>query len=214
MSNREANLERISSLIEAMRRDSVDAVIDEDGKLKLEGTHADVWSNIIEKDRSLITNFVSGLPLDCSVTSPTDRIRRLMATYGIKDSWSSKELNSAKIDTKYLVKDCLVANQHCVLAGPSKSMKTSTAIDLALSLSHPSMFLGKFWVPAPQRVLFLSAESGEGAIQETARRVASSKGFSLEDDTGVSWNFWFPGQRTLSNCKYLIISSIKRVQRC
>lgn len=137
------------------------------------------------------------------MSSPTDRMLRLMATYGIKDSWSSKELHNAKIDTKYLVSDCLVANQHCVLAGPSKSMKTSTAIDLALSLTRPSKFLGKFWVPDPQRVLFLSAESGEGAIQETARRVALAKGFLLEDDTGVFWNFWVPRAKNAEQLQIL-----------
>lgn len=120
------------------------------------------------------------------------RIAKLMEVYHIEPAWSSQQLDAADIRLEYLVDDILVKGQPAEIAGASKTMKTSLAIDLTLSLARPAKFLDRFWVPKPQKVLFLSAESGEATIQETARRVARSKGFTLSSDENVTWGFWVP----------------------
>ena len=124
--------------------------------------------------------------------SEATRIAGLMETYHIEPPWSSRKLDEADINTEYLIEKVLVKGQQAVIAGASKSMKTSVAVDLALSLAKSSKFLGKFSVPESQKVLFLSAESGEATIQETARRVAFTKGFTLAQDTNITWGFWVP----------------------
>ncbi len=195
---------KFRSLREVMDRDGVSLQIGPAG-LQIEGENAHCWWPIIDSDLELMERELKGLPLDEPSTDimSVASIRLLMETYGVEDSWTSKQLNDANIGTEYLIEGCLAADQHCVIAGPSKSMKTSISIDLALSLAHPTQFLGHFWVPRRQNVLFLSAESGQGTIQETARRVASSKGFSLDGVNGVFWNFWVPRARNAEQLQIL-----------
>jgi hypothetical protein len=52
-------------------------------------------------------------------------------------------------------------------------------------------------------VLFLSAESGEGTIQETARRICDSKGIRLADVSNVAWGFWVPRARNAEQLQVL-----------
>jgi hypothetical protein len=120
-----------------------------------------------------------------------------MKDFGIEAPLSSRELHETAFSNRYIVADVIAEGQPLVLAGASKAMKTSIAIDLALSLAGPNKFLGRFWVPERKRVLFLSAESGAATIQETARRVYKSKDSETElsDETEIAWGFWVPKAR-------------------
>ena len=129
---------RIGATVEAMRRDGVELRSIAYGPPYLSGANAELWGPIVEPDTELIERFINGVPFDDPPDAiSADEIRKLMETYGVKPSMSSRDLHAAKIETKYLVDNCLVAGQHCVVAGPSKTMKTSIAIDLALSLALP-----------------------------------------------------------------------------
>lgn len=81
----------------------------------------------------------------------------------------------------YLIYNLLVAGQPCIVAGPKKSLKTGALIDMSISLASGAPCLNNFAVPMPRSVLLMTGESGEGTIQETARRIAISKGLDLSD---------------------------------
>ena len=64
---------------------------------------------------------------------------------------TSAELDAADLHTDYYVDEILAAGQPCVIAASKKSLKTTIAIDLTLSLASGAMFLGKFWFPHRDR---------------------------------------------------------------
>lgn len=92
---------------------------------------------------------------------------------------------------RYLVRNILVAGQPAVIGGRSKTLKTSIAIDLFVSLASGTPFLGEFPTGDPCRVGFWSGESGLWTIRETALRIAKSRGVSLPE-LPIHWGFALP----------------------
>lgn len=103
----------------------------------------------------------------------------------------SSEFASTFYPQDYIVDGILCSKQNCIVAARSKSMKTTTAIDLAISVASATPFLGKFNVKTPRRVAFVSGESGEKTIQETSNRICASKGKSLAS-LNIKWGFNLP----------------------
>ena len=96
-----------------------------------------------------------------------------------------------KID--WLIPGVFVERQPMVIAGPSKGMKTSVALDAAISLASGTAFLGKFPLHRRRRVAMVSGESGEAVLKETGLRQARAKGIepaSLRDH--LIWSFKLP----------------------
>ena len=93
---------------------------------------------------------------------------------------------------EWLVERCLVPDQPCVIGGPKKALKTTIALDLAISLGTGTRFLTQFRVPERRRVAVLSGESGRAALQDTARRICAAKGVPFDRKCGVSWSFRLP----------------------
>jgi replicative DNA helicase len=98
----------------------------------------------------------------------------------------------AKYSRGWLIKRILVRGQPGVLGGAKKTLKTSLAIDMAVSLGTGTPFLGRFPVPEQVRVAVFSGESGEATVQETARRGAEARKVKLDDDCDVLWSFDLP----------------------
>jgi hypothetical protein len=95
---------------------------------------------------------------------------------------SCADLVSAQFDIRFLVEGIVAAGQPLVIAGPQKALKTSIALDMAFSLATAGHFLGRFKVPEPVAVAFLSGESGLPTLAETVRRIARAAG---HDPAGV-----------------------------
>ncbi len=108
------------------------------------------------------------------------------------DGITSRELNENDYELSYLIDGLLVRGQPGIIAGPKKTLKTNISIDLALSLSHAGLFLGRFNVSEAVRVGVMSGESGAATIQETARRISKAKNWSLECFENVVWCFDVP----------------------
>ncbi|MCX7428772.1 MAG: AAA family ATPase [Planctomycetia bacterium] len=104
--------------------------------------------------------------------------------------FTGKQLLGLDLSTDYLVYGVLAKGQPCVVGGRSKSLKTSIAIDLVLSLGSGTRFLGQFHAECVN-CGFWSGESGAATIRETAKRVAEAKGVDLRN-ASVVWSFELP----------------------
>jgi hypothetical protein len=93
----------------------------------------------------------------------------------------------------WLVQRLLVRGMPGVMGAPKKTLKTSIMVDLAVSLASGRDFLGHWKVYRPVRVAMLSGESGQFALQDTARRVCRAKGIDLADlQDMLLWMFELP----------------------
>src|SRR4051794_20840473 len=81
---------------------------------------------------------------------------------------TSADFAEADYSHKWLVRQVLVGGQPGVIGGPKKSLKTSIAVDAAVSVGTGTPFLGRFPVPRKQRVAFLSGESGPATLKDIA----------------------------------------------
>lgn len=91
-----------------------------------------------------------------------------------------RDVMSQKIEVEYLIENFMTRLQPMVIGGAAKTLKTSTTIDIVLSLASGTKCLNKFDVNGKYKVLLLSAESGLGTLQEKFKAAIRAKG--VEDD--------------------------------
>jgi hypothetical protein len=103
----------------------------------------------------------------------------------------SAKFAAAKHKLRWLIDDLLLSDQPVVIGGPKKTLKTSVAVDLAVSLGTATPFLGSFAVPTKVCVAFISGEGGEAVIRTTAERICRAKDLALSD-CAVHWSFRLP----------------------
>lgn len=104
---------------------------------------------------------------------------------------TSEEFFAEEYTTDYLVDGILTAGEPAIIGGASKSLKTSLAIDLAISLATTKPFVGRFPVTRRSKVGLISGESGKRTIQTTAKRVCKDKDL-IASSTGIVWEFEVP----------------------
>jgi hypothetical protein len=97
-------------------------------------------------------------------------------------------LAEMNLQTTYLIPGVLAEAEHCILGGPKKTLKTSIACDLAISLSTATPFLGHWYVPAKARTVLMSGECGLAIIARYMERVVRARGIppDLFDDWEVT----------------------------
>ena len=98
-----------------------------------------------------------------------------------------RRAHSGQYETRYLVRGILAAGQPGGIFGAFKTLKTSLAADLLISIASGTPFLGRFPVPQPGRVLFLSGESGLPALQSIARRICAERACRWKNSTILSF---------------------------
>lgn len=103
----------------------------------------------------------------------------------------SKELATSDFRIEYLVDNVIPVGEPGLIAGRSKSLKTTIAIDLATSVTSGLPFLGRFPVKRRGRAAIFSAESGAAVMKETALRICRSKEVEL-DELELGWSFESP----------------------
>ena len=90
------------------------------------------------------------------------------------------ELLAKDVTRDYLIENMLVRHEPMIIGGASKTLKTTIALDMAVSITTQTPFMEKFAVPHLRRVMFLSGESGEATLQESLRLIAAQKGLTNE----------------------------------
>lgn len=80
----------------------------------------------------------------------------------------------------WLVERVTVRDQPVVIGGPYKTLKTSMALDLAVSLATGTKFLNTFGVPRAGKVALFSGDPWQ-AINETVRRICLAKDYDPEE---------------------------------
>lgn len=90
----------------------------------------------------------------------------------------------------FLIDGLVVAGEPLILGGPSKTLKTSILVDIAVSLANGVPALGFFEVEEAQPVILVSGESGGATLQKTAVRVRAARG--VEACKNLHWGLRLP----------------------
>jgi hypothetical protein len=131
-------------------------------------------------------------PLEEQVCTLTEQVKDTENPLLCTSDVFFNDLAQAEPERTWLVDNILVADEVALWAGPRKTLKTSIAVDLALSLATGKPFLDRFTVPQAVRVMFLSGESGRSTIRETALRIAAHKGIADVSALEVLWGSHLP----------------------
>ena len=92
-----------------------------------------------------------------------------------------KEWIENRKETDWLVDKLWVAGQPGLIAGEEKTLKTFTALELAIALQSGEPFLGQFDIKRKCNVAMMSGESGLDTLTETAARICKAKGVAYPD---------------------------------
>lgn len=93
-----------------------------------------------------------------------------------------KDFLAKDFPQNFLIKGCLLEGQSAVIGGGLKTLKTCMSMEAAVSLMSGSPFLSRF-PSEKRRVTFMSGESGERTLQETANRIILAKGIQPDSYT-------------------------------
>ena len=109
---------------------------------------------------------------------------------GPKFTWiTASELSQQDFVEDWIIEKIMVAIQPFMIIGGDKTCKTSTAVDMALSIATETDYLGKFKVPRKRNVLMLTSESGVQAVKNILLRAATARGLRLEEIDNLFLSF-------------------------
>lgn len=106
---------------------------------------------------------------------------------------TDEQFASGDFRPDWFIKNVLTKGEPCGIGAPMKALKTSTSIDMAISLATATPFLGTFDVPHPATVAIVSGESGKPTLQKVRERVLNAKGYGHDFRTErLHWRFDTP----------------------
>ena len=109
----------------------------------------------------------------------------------------------------WLVPDVFPAGELAVIGGPSKSFKTSIAIDLAVSLATGTRFLNAFPVTGARSVWVISGEVGQHALKDQVGRVAAARRLAPAALGHLAWATAVPALHQMAD-----VAAVAEYVRC
>ncbi|HCO24414.1 MAG TPA: hypothetical protein DIT97_15755, partial [Gimesia maris] len=107
-----------------------------------------------------------------------------------KFEWmTAGELSQQEFIEDWVIEKIMIAVQPFMIIGGDKTCKTSTAIDMALSIATKTDYLGKFKVPRRRPTAMLTSESGIQAVKKILLRAANARGINLSDVDNLFLSF-------------------------
>lgn len=105
----------------------------------------------------------------------------------------SEQLADTDYEIKYLIDAVVPLGEPGCIAARSKTLKTTIAIDMAVSVASGKKFLDYFDVLEEGNVAVVSGESGLATLKETAGRICNVKGLKLRDlGRRITWSTEVP----------------------
>lgn len=106
--------------------------------------------------------------------------------------YSMAELDDDESEVEYLVEGLVVKDQPGVIGGGEKCLKTTLALNMALSMATATPFLGRFKVARKVNVLVLSGESGKKTLRSNLKAMCLDLGLTLREIDNLSLADWVP----------------------
>lgn len=98
---------------------------------------------------------------------------------------SMAELAAMDLTVDYIFEKALIVGAPGIIGGREKTLKTQISLDCAISMATATPWLGHFPCVRAARCVYFAGEGGLVFIRESAKRIADSKGFRLEDIPGM-----------------------------
>lgn len=96
------------------------------------------------------------------------------------------ELEQMDLHVDYVIDGALVAGVPGVIGARQKSMKSLVGLDMAVSMTSGTPWLGHFRCLRTARALYCTGEGGFVFARDALRRICRSKGLELADVTGLA----------------------------
>lgn len=123
--------------------------------------------------------------------------------------FTSRQLMEMDLTESYLVSGIIVAGQPAIIGGPQKALKTSVSLDLAIAIASGTPFLGKYDVPEPRNVLFMSSESGLSTLRSKAQAICRAQKVELSELERFLWSDTVPRIDDLDDVEQLEMTIVE-----
>lgn len=100
-------------------------------------------------------------------------------------AYSLADLDGMDLSVQYIFRDALVAGVPGVLGARQKSLKSSIALDAAVSMAAGTPWLGRFECVRPARGVYFAGEGGLVFARDCLRRICESKQLDFADVDGL-----------------------------
>ncbi|EAQ82004.1 AAA family ATPase [Blastopirellula marina] len=124
------------------------------------------------------------------LTLPNSELVRLDTAGGASpfQTLTTAELIAQQEPLQWLAPGIFVQNEPAVIVGPSKSMKSSIAVDLCAALASGGSFLGQFTADRPFRVGYVSRHDERQALSDLAGRWSEAGGVDSSKLPNLIWS--------------------------
>ncbi|EAQ78977.1 hypothetical protein DSM3645_13475 [Blastopirellula marina DSM 3645] len=140
---------------------------------------------------------------DCD--DPSSRVRKNGRQEPSGDSsfleFTTEQLLEQQEPLRWLLPGMLTQNEPAVIVGPSKSLKTSIAVDLCAALASGEKFLGQFAAARAFRVGLVSSTTDQHALTDLARRWSAASSSRSKRLPNLTWALSSDGSTNLENLR-------------